>query len=267
MGSVHTVSRSFSIRALCAATFLASSACSAFGAREAHWPEPSSAPAAATEASDDGSVPDWVARQPVCVGTRSWSAGTLGDTVLYRVRRVGRRVSVGYFVYWSTERPWGSNFQSYTVLPALATDVFYSHFLYVLPGAKDLIYGPADIEGASVEFEEHADGSLSVLGGRADDGEHQPVELTRDELVDGQGRIVLLSEVWSHQLGAHGAASFFAEPGHEERCYQGAGLRPLSDRVAQAFRMGDEREPRRATPAWRDAPSKKPSVLVASARH
>ncbi|HEY2407073.1 MAG TPA: hypothetical protein VGI10_13775 [Polyangiaceae bacterium] len=243
-------------------------ACSTLASR-ARWPEPDvlEGADASREHEAGGPAAHWVEQQPVCVSSKSWSAGTLGDTVLYRSRRVGRRVDVGYFVFWSTERPWGANFQSFTVLPALATDVFYSHFLYVFPGAKDVIYGPADIEGALVEYEEGADGSLRVLGGHADDGNHDPVELSRDDLLDSNGRINLLSDVWSHQLGAHGAAEFAEAPGHITRCYQGPSLQPLTTEVAQAFRMGDEAEPLRAKPAWLDPdPATKPSVQVASTR-
>ena len=84
--------------------------------------------------------------------------------MLYRVRRSGRKIEIGYFVYWSTERPWGNNALSYAVLPALLTDAFYSHFLYVFPGVKDYLYGAGDIEGARVEFQERPDGSLEVEG-------------------------------------------------------------------------------------------------------
>jgi hypothetical protein len=129
------------------------------------------------------------------------------------------------------------------------------------------LYGPNDIEGASVEYEEQPDGTRRVLGGHADDAQHAPVELSRTELVDAKGRIVLLSDVWSHQLGAHGAAEFFAEPEHSERCYEGSALQPLSERVAKAFRMGDDHEPRRAVPAWPDAiPRAQPTVQIASIR-
>ena len=211
--------------------------------REAAWPKP-----AITEdrSADDARV----VAQPVCVGARSWSAGALGDTVLYRTRRVGNRIAVGYFVYWSEERPWGSNVVSYTVLPALAVDLVYSHFLYVFPGIKDALYGSGDVEGVQVLYDQRPDGSLSVVSGRADDGNHGPVVLSRSDLLDSKGRVVLLTDVWSHQLGAHGGANFAESSAPELKCYAKSSLRPMTELIARAFRLGNEREPLRGNPAW-----------------
>ena len=186
----------------------------------------------------------------MCVGARSWSAGALGETVLYRTRRVGKRIAVGYFVYWSEERPWGDNVASYTVLPALAVDGIYSHFLYVFPGLKDALYGSGDIEGVQVLYEQRPDGSLAVVSGRADDGNHAPVALSRSDLLDANGRVVLLTDVWSHQLGAHGAARFADHSGPELKCYVKSSLQPMTEPIARAFRLGNAREPLRANPAW-----------------
>ncbi len=212
-----------------------------------HWP----GARAATEArAADARLDDRlrIERQPVCVGSRRWSAGELGETVLYTYRREGRRLYVGYFVYWSTERPWGDNVYSYTLFPALVTDAVYSHLLYVLPGTKDLLYGPADVEGATVVFEEREDGSLDVVEGLADDEFHGAVRLSRSDLLDG-GRVVLLTEAWSHQLGGHGG-SRFARSGGALRCYEPSAVRPMTGEVAQSFRLGDEGRPLRARPAW-----------------
>jgi hypothetical protein len=210
--------------------------------REAQWPEPSTVAQAPENAR--------IVAQPLCVGARSWSAGTMGDTVLFRTRRVGRKIAVGYFIYWSEERPWGKNVMSYMAVPALAMDAVYSHFLWVFPGLKDALYGPGDIEGVLVEFEERADGSLDVLRGVADDGNHTPVQLSRADLVDSKGRVVLLTDVWSHQLGAHGAAAFADTPGNELKCYGASSLQPMTSKIAREFRLGNERQPRRGNPAW-----------------
>jgi hypothetical protein len=78
------------------------------------------------------------------------------------------------------------------------------------------------------------------------------VKLSRADLVDAQGRIVLLTDVWSHQFGAHGGAAFAAHPSASLRCYEGAALRPMTREIAQAFRLGSESAPRRAKPAWRN---------------
>jgi hypothetical protein len=203
-----------------------------------------------TAAAASDSDAEFVEKQTVCVGSRGWSAGELGNSVLYRVRRSGRKVEIGYFVYWSTERPWGNNALSYAVLPALLTDAFYSHFLYVFPGVKDYLYGAGDIEGASVEFQQRPDGSLEVEGGRSDNGTHHPVVLSRSDLVDHDGRVVLLTDVWSHQLGAHGGAAFANGQNDGLKCYGRGEIHPLTDNVAQTFRLGDVRTPRRAKPAW-----------------
>jgi hypothetical protein len=227
--------------------------------RAAAWPKPVTYE---QRSADDARVVE----QPVCIAARSWSAGSLGDTVLYRARRVGRRISVGYFVYWSEERPWGSNVVSYTVLPALATDAVYSHFLYLFPGLKDAMYGPGDIEGAQVVYEQRDDGSLDVVEGRADDGNHAPVLLSRADLLDSKGRVVLLTDVWSHQLGAHGAAQFANTPGQSLKCYAKSALQPMTEVVARAFRLGTEREPLRGNPAWVEPTQSSPAEQMATVK-
>lgn len=206
------------------------------------------------------STPDAVARvsaearriegQSVCVGSRVWSAGELAPTVAYRAQRIGDRLFVGYFVRWTTERPWGNNAMTYTVVPALAVDAVYSHFLLGFSGVRDVLYGPDDVEGVTVEYREVPDGSLEVVAGVADDGAHGRVTLSRSELVDAKGRVVLLTNVWSHQLGAHGGAAYAAQAGSELHCYRDRNLVPLPERVARDFHLGSERAPRRAKPAW-----------------
>src|SRR5258706_5935588 len=112
------------------------------------WLHPASAltTSLAPEADEDTLVPEL----PVCVASQSWSAGELGRTILYHAKREGRTLTVGYFVYWTTERPWGKNALSYAVLPALFIDAFYSHLFFLFPGARHLPYGPGDIGGARV---------------------------------------------------------------------------------------------------------------------
>jgi len=211
--------------------------------REAAWPKPLSTE---RRSFDDARIVE----QPVCVGARSWSAGSLGETVLFHKRRIGNRIAVGYFVYWSEERPWGDNSLSYAVLPALAVDAVYSHFLYVFPGLKDALYGAGDVEGVQILYEQRPDGSLDVVSGRADDGNHEPVLLTRSDLLDAKGRVVLLTDVWSHQLGAHGAGSLADQSRVELKCYAETSLQPMTQVVARAFRLGSEGRPLRGTPAW-----------------
>src|SRR3954466_1791355 len=59
-----------------------------------------------SEAGSDAPADDDIRQLPVCVAARSWSAGELGRSILYHYKREGRTMSVGYFVYWTTERPW-----------------------------------------------------------------------------------------------------------------------------------------------------------------
>ncbi len=189
---------------------------------------------------------------PVCVASRVWSAGTKSDTVFYRYHREGDRLTVGYFVHWSTERPWGNNWLTYALAPALAVDGTYSHGLFVLPGARDLMYGPGDVEGAAVTYEVSPEGKLTPLSAHPEDGTHQPVQLEREDL-DARGRTALVTDVWSHQLGGRGAARAFDKPDelHEPHCFEGAKLQPLNDAVTRTFELGTAEAPLRAKAAWK----------------
>jgi hypothetical protein len=107
-----------------------------------------------------------------------------------------------------------------------------------------------DVEGVQVVYEQREDGSLDVVSGRADDGNHAPVFLSRADLLDSRGRVVVLSDVWSHQLGNHGAAKFADSARPALKCYAKSALQPMTELVARAFRLGNEREPLRGNPAW-----------------
>lgn len=233
------------IRSSYAALVLALVLVTAGATSEPSWP--SAADASETEATSDRDR-DLIENQPVCVASSVWSAGTPGESLLYHYRREGNRLYVGYFAHWSAERPWGANALTYTVVPALAVDMVYSHFMFVLPGLKSLMYGPGDIEGATVVYEEQSDGSLLALGGRTDDGHHRPITLSAEDLRGPEGRVVLTTDVWSHQLGVRGAAQAESK---RMRCYSGPSMRPVTEEVAETFRMGNADDPRRAPPAWR----------------
>lgn len=200
------------------------------------------------EASDRARIE----KHPVCIGSRVWSAGAMADTVYYRARRDGDRLIVGYFVHWTTERPWGNNLLTMAVLPALLVDAFYSHTLFALPGARALLYGPGDVEGASVTYRVLPDGALTPLGAHADDDSHEPIILGASDL-DARGKTALVTEVWSHQLGGKQGARYVesAEGAAAMRCFSGASLRPLPREVAEMFQLGTSEAPRRAKPAWR----------------
>jgi hypothetical protein len=206
---------------------------------------------AAAQAPADQDQGDAVVRSvSVCIAAPRWSAGELGRTILYRVRRDDDRMQVGYFVYWSTERPWGRNRSSFALVPALLTDAVYSHFLFVLPGLQRLLYGPGDVEGVRVTFARTSTGWVPISA-IADDDYHREVELQPDEFVDAEGRIVLMTDVWSHQLGAHHAVRSVALGGSAMTCFAGDTMRPLTEETACAFRLGSPAAPLRAPPAWR----------------
>jgi hypothetical protein len=219
------------------------------------WPEPERRWSAFADAEGDSSVEiaddELVRGLPVCVASPQWFAGELGRSVLYQVKRVGRELHVGYFFYWTTERPWGKNLLSYLVVPAIIVDAFYSHLFFLLPGLQRVLHGPGDIEGARVVYEQR-NGRWMPVSAVADDALHQEVALDPGDFVDGQGRVVLMTDVWSHQLGAKGARAF-VEGQHDGGvvCYGRNTLSPLTTRIADVFRLGTAREPRRARPAWR----------------
>jgi hypothetical protein len=218
------------------------------------WP----GPAAQRASVGTGEESEIIRNLPVCVTAHSWSAGELGRSLLYHYERHGRTLTVGYFAYWTTERPWGNNALSYSVLPALFIDAFYSHFFFLFPGMQRVLHGPGDIEGARVVYEQRDDGGWTPVSAVADDGFHREVPLSRDDFVDRRGRVVLMTDVWSHQLGASGARTF-AE-GNSVTCFDHDAMEPITDEIAQDFRLGSREEPRRARPAWRlgaraDAPA------------
>jgi hypothetical protein len=191
--------------------------------------------------------------QPVCIGSSVESAGALSDILYYRAVAVdspgqpgesgGTKVEVGYFAFFSEERPWGNNWLTWSVVPALAVDLFYSRALLIAPGLQRALYGAGDVEGVGIVYDRSPDGSLRFDHAIADDGTHDTVALSREQAfaLDGQ-RPTFYSQVWSHQLGGRGAMSF-----HDlayVRCYDASSIRPLPDSVARAFHVdGDFRAP------------------------
>lgn len=214
------------------------------GGPKATWPTVEAESQAEHEPDHDRAL---IEKQPVCIASSVWSAGSPGETLLYHYRREGKRLYVGYFAHWSAERPWGANALTYAVLPAMAVDMVYSHFMFVLPGANAWLRGPGDVEGATVVYEERDDGSLEPIGGAADDWLHRDVALSAEDLIGHDGRVVLTTDVWSHQLGLRGAAKAKAK---SIRCYEGASLRPMTAEVVESFGLGSQEAPRRARPAW-----------------
>jgi hypothetical protein len=219
---------------------------------------PSARGDAAQEESDSERDDALVRAQPVCVASSAWF-GKLGDSVLYVRQRSGDELRVGYIVYFDVERPWGKNLLTYSVLPATLIDATYSHTLFVLPGLQRLMYGAGDVEGASVLYQVSPTGELAVREGLADDGTHGQVKLTRADLLGDAGHVVLMTNVWSHQLGAHGAAAHARADSKNLRCFSGASLMPLTPQVRQAFRLGSPEHPLRARPAFFKGIAERPS--------
>jgi len=185
-----------------------------------------------------------IERAPVCLGSAVESAGKLADVLYYRaVALKDGRIAVGYFAFFSEERPWGNNWLTWSVVPALAVDLVYSRALFVGPGLQRALYGAGDVEGVAIVYDREADGSLRVAEAFADDRDEKPVTLSRDEVFAlDASRPTFYSEVWSHQLGARGARS--RDDFAYVRCYQGPdAIRPLPDAVARAFRVDGRADP------------------------
>jgi hypothetical protein len=191
-----------------------------------------------------------IQHQPVCIASRGAWLENLGSTLLYVHRRVGDELRVGYFAYWADERPWGENLETYTLLPALALDATYTHTLFVLPGLQRVLYGAGDIEGVTVVYRVSPGGTQSAQRAVAENRLHGKVVLRADELVMRDGRVVAMTESWSHQLGARDAARHAELPATSLTCFDAQGLRPLSPDTARAFRLGTAAAPRRARAAW-----------------
>lgn len=187
---------------------------------------------------------------PICIVWKQVWAGELGASILYRIKsHRPDQVDVGYFVFWSSERPWGDNEQTRWVLPALLIDAFYTRTLFLLPGLQQAMYGAGDIEGARVTYR-IAEDRLTPTSIIVDDTSHRETSMDVHRAVDANGRVMLFSDAWSHQLAGRDAVGA-VQSGAWLRCYLGAALRPLTREVASNFRLGSPEHPRRAKPAWR----------------
>lgn len=59
-----------------------------------------------------------IERQPICVGSLVRSAGAIGQALFYRSSRLpDGRLAIGYYVFYSEERPWGNNWLTWLFLP------------------------------------------------------------------------------------------------------------------------------------------------------
>ncbi|CAN94106.1 hypothetical protein predicted by Glimmer/Critica [Sorangium cellulosum So ce56] len=237
----NLLSRSLPIAAL-AVPLLASFTLASFTSRSALPCPVAGAPAEPTEL---GAA---IERQPICVGSTVASAGELGDVLYYR-SSVGEdgEVSVGYYAFFSEERPWGNNWLTWTVLPALAVDLVYTHALLFAPGVQRAVYGKGDVEGFRIVYSVGEGGRLTAERGAADRGDHGEVQLERSDLLSiDPERPTVYSRWWSHQLGGRGAG-----PGDlaYRRCFGAGAIRPLPPDVALDFRLDRRAAPARVVPA------------------
>lgn len=196
-------------------------------------------PVAAAGSPEDAAIE----AQPVCIASTVRSAGELGPALLYRRARLpDGRLAVGYYAFFSEERPWGNNWMTWALVPALAVDVVYTRLLMIAPGLQRAEYGPADVEGFRVIYGVTPEGRLTPEGAVADDDRHQRTELRRDELfaVDPE-RITLATTSWSHHLG--GRVERAGDVVYR-RCYGPGSIRPVTGDVVRRFRLD-----RRAHPA------------------
>lgn len=205
------------------------------------WPLPL-AHASAAPLSDDEAL---VRSQPVCVLSTRPSAGDIGDSLVVRHRRDGDLLWVSYFVYWSSERPWGDK----PWWLSLAIDSVYSHFLFIFPGLRHALYGPGDIEGVTVVYRAVGD-RLEIVEGFGDDEYHRRVHLGPDDLIGSDNHTVLLTTSWSHQLGGRGGGRIAHDAAASRRCFAGTELVPLTNDIASRFWLGTASAPRRARYAW-----------------
>jgi hypothetical protein len=151
-------------------------------------------------------------------------------------------VAVGYFAFFSEERPWGNNWLTWSLVPALAVDMVYSRAFWVAPGLQKALHGAGDIEGVAVFYARGQDGSLVVDHAVVDDGDHHTRELSRgDVLMFDPARPTFYSDVWSHQLGGRGARS--RGDLVDLKCYVGDRIMPLPEDMARRFRVDEDRAP------------------------
>lgn len=194
-------------------------------------PEPSGPEVAAVE------------QKEICVGSAIASSGKLGDILYYQASVLpDGKLAVGYYAFFSDERPWGNNWLTWMVLPALAVDFVYTRSAFVGPGLRSAISGKGDVEGFRVIYEAGPDGSLVVESALADDGTHKLVHLdAKRVLALDPERPTFYSNVWSHQLGGRGVKSM-ADLAYV-RCFGQGKVLPLPDAVADEFAVGGRAKP------------------------
>ena len=198
-----------------------------------------SLPAASADSEADPSGPEQAAieQREICVGETGASVGKLADILYYRATVLpDNKLVVGYFAFFSEERPWGNNWLTWTLIPALAVDMLYTRTAFVGPGLQRAISGKGDVEGFRIVYDVQPDGTLKVERAVADDGTHARVDLSAAEVMamDAE-RPTFYSNVWSHQLGGRGARS--KSDLAYVRCYGPGRVLPLPDSVDSEFAL------------------------------
>ncbi len=206
-------------------------------------PEPSSPEAAAIE------------KRKVCIGSTIASAGTLFNVLYYQASVLpDGKLAVGYFAFFSDERPWGNNWLTWTLLPAIAVDLVYTRTAFVAPGLQRALSGKGDVEGVHVLYEMRSDGSLVVESALADDGAHNDVHLTAHQVLSLDSQTpTFYSDVWSHQLGGRNAKTK-ADLAYV-RCFAQGEILPLPESIYREFTLAS-----RAGPAHIEALGGRPVV-------
>ena len=190
-----------------------------------------------------GSEQTAIEQREICVGSSVASAGTLGDTLYYRAAVLPEgKLAVGYFAFFSEERPWGNNWLTWTLFPALAVDLLYTRAVFVGPGLQRALSGKGDVEGFRILYDMQPDGTLAVDRAVADDGSHRLVNLdAADVMRMDASRPTFYSDVWSHQLGGRGLSKM-SELAYV-RCFGKGHLRPLPDAIANDFTLEGRASP------------------------
>ncbi|MDB4940514.1 MAG: hypothetical protein JWP97_48 [Labilithrix sp.] len=184
-----------------------------------------------------------IEQREICVGSAVKSAGALAENIYYRAARLGDgRLVVGYYAFFSEERPWGNNWLTWTLLPAIAVDMVYSHGLFLAPGYQRAVSGKADVEGFRVFYDVQDDGTLKVLRAVADDVTHSPVYLPAlDVMRLDPERPTFYSTVWSHQLGGRGVKKT-ADLAYV-KCFAQGRVRPLPEALAEEYGLDHRARP------------------------
>jgi hypothetical protein len=202
-------------------------------------------PAAPRGLQSEASGPEAAAieQREICVGSKIESSGRLADALYYQATVLpSGKLAVGYFAFFSDERPWANNWLTWTLVPALAIDMFYTRAAFLGPGLQRALSGKGDVEGFRVIYDVRPDGSLVVESAMADDGTHDPVRLeAKDILALDPERPTFYSNVWSHQLGGRGVTSM-ADLAYV-RCYGPGRVLPLSDAVFDEFALRGRAQP------------------------